>query len=169
MEGIEETNTGNAPEQTSRADFSQKKEWARELYIRGEVTQKEIANKVGASEQAIVRWVKEGEWDAMRKTKLSTKQNQLKMMYDILDGLNKEALRHINDDDPETNPNSDAIIKITNAIHKLEKDTGIGEMIDTATALINFIQKHQPAGEGADKVVNKWFDIFIKDKLKTIA
>ena len=54
--------------------MSLKKEWAKELYIRGEHTQKEIAEKIDVSEQAMVRWVHEGAWDKERRTLLATKK-----------------------------------------------------------------------------------------------
>lgn len=145
--------------------IAQKKEWAKELYTRQEHTQKEIAAKVGISENSITKWVKDGKWDTMRKTLLSTKQEQLTMLYDILDKLNKEGKAALEDDDPNTNPNADAIIKITNAIKKLETQTGIGEMIETGTRFIKFVQ-----GEDLPlaKDITKWFDLFITANLKTI-
>ena len=142
--------------------LTQKKEWARELYIRDELTQKAIAEKVGVSEQTMVAWVKDNRWDGMRKTLLSTRQEQIQMLYDILDGLNKEAKAAVEDDDPATKPNTDAIIKIANAIKKLEKETGLGEIIDTCRALIAYTLKED---NEAAKIINKWADLFIRDRL----
>lgn len=142
---------------------TQQKEWAKELYIRGERTQKEIAATVGVAEKTIGRWVESEQWDKMRKTLLSTKQEQLHMLYDILDRLNKEGKKTLEDDDPDTNPNSDAIIKITNAIKKLETQTGIGEMIDTGTRFIKFVSIENLE---LAKEITHWFDLFIQDQLK---
>lgn len=149
----------------SELSISQKKEWAKELFTRDDMTQKAIAEKVGVSEQSMSAWVRDEKWDTMRKTLLSTRKEQLTMLYDILDGLNRQGVASLNDDDPETNPNPDAIIKITNAIKKLEKETGVGEMIDTARAFITFVQREDFE---AAKIINKWFDLFIKDRLASL-
>ena len=145
--------------------IDQKKEYAKYLFVRKKLSQKEIANEVGVSEQAMVRWVREGKWEEMRKTLLSTKQEQLALMYQMLELLNKEAIQALSDDDPATKPNADAIRKITKSIHELENQTGIGEMIDTAQALIDFV-RHEDIE--AAKVINTWFDLFIKDRLNAL-
>jgi len=143
----------------------QKKEWAKELYIRGNNTQKDIALKVGVTEKTMSNWVNDGKWDGMRKTLLSTKQEQLNMLYEMLDLLNKEGVKSLQDNDPNTMPDADRIIKLTNSIKKLENSTGIGEMIDALTALISFVQKEDFE---ASKLINIWSDRFIKDRLSTI-
>ena len=143
----------------------QKKEWAKELYIRGDLTQKEIAAKVGITEKTMSNWVSDGKWDATRKTLLTTKKNQLELLYEMLDLLNQAGVAALKDNDPKTNPDADKIIKITNAIKKLENSTGIGEMIDTLKELISFTIKEDFE---AAQLINKWGDLFIKDRLATI-
>jgi DNA-binding XRE family transcriptional regulator len=142
-----------------------KKEWAKELYTRGEMTQKDIAVKVGVNEKTIGRWVAEGNWESMRKTLMTTKKDQLTLLYDMLDLLNKAGKASLEDDDPATNPDADRIIKITAAIKKLESETGIGEMVDTLKELISFVQKEDYE---AMQVINKWGDLFIKDRLNQL-
>lgn len=144
---------------------AQQKEWAQELFIRGDITQKEIADKVGVAEKTIGRWADDNNWDAARKTMLTTKKNQLELLYEMLDLLNQAGVASLKDDDPKTNPDADKIIKITNSIKKLENSTGIGEMIDTLKALISFVIKEDFE---AAQLINKWGDLFIKDRLATI-
>ena len=139
-----------------------KKEWAKELYVSGEHTQKSISEKVKISEQTICKWVKDGKWDKERKTLLATKKEQLLLLYDQLDNLSKQNKIFQEDDDPDTNPNFDAVIKLVNAIKKLETKTGVGEMIDTAKRFIKFVQ---PENLELAKEITKWFDLFIQDEL----
>ena len=140
------------------------KEFARLIYLREDITQKDLSIRVGVNEKTIKRWIDDGKWDAMRKTLLTTKQEQLNMLYDILDKLTREGKAALEDDDPDTNPNADAIIKITNAIKKLETQTGAGEIIDALTRLIKFIQAEDLA---LAKTVTHWADLFIQSVLKS--
>ena len=43
-----------------------KKDIAKELFIKGGCTLEEIAAKVGTTRQTISRWAKEGNWDELR-------------------------------------------------------------------------------------------------------
>lgn len=149
------------------ADLSKnkQKEWAFELYMRTDLNQKQIAEKVGTSEQTMVEWVKDGDWKQKKLTTIGTKQQQLQLLYRQMDLTNKKNIEAMEDDDPETNPNYDAISKLSKAIHAIEAQTGIGEMIDTAVNLINFVQKEDP---DAAKTISKWFDIFIKEQLQKL-
>ena len=85
------------------------------------------------------------------------------MLYSILEAMTREGKAALEDDDPTTNPNSDGIIKITNAIKKLETHTGVGDVIETLMRFIKFI-----ASEDLDlsKKITTWADIFIHDALK---
>jgi DNA-binding XRE family transcriptional regulator len=152
---------------TVMADLSKnkQKEWAFELYMRTDLNQKQIAEKVGTSEQTMVEWVKDGDWKQKKLTTIGTKQQQLQLLYRQMDLTNKKNIEAMEDDDPETNPNYDAISKLSKAIHAIEAQTGIGEMIDTAVNLINFVQKEDP---DAAKTISKWFDIFIKEQLQKL-
>lgn len=44
----------------------QKKEWAGMLYLKDNLTQQEIAEKVGVSRQTIARWAKEDKWEELK-------------------------------------------------------------------------------------------------------
>lgn len=62
-----------------------------------------------------------------------------------------------------TSKEADIISKITSAINKLETETSIGEIVDVAKQVIQFIQ-----GDDLDfsKRLTEYFDLFIKDKMK---
>lgn len=140
----------------------QEKDFAQALYVKGDLTQKEIASRVGVSEQTLVKWVKDSNWDKLKRSLLVTKKEQLNYLYEILEGLTREGKEALSDNDPETVPNADGIIKITKAIKTLETETGIGETVDICTQLIQFLQESNPQ---LAKQVMPYFDTFIKTKL----
>lgn len=133
------------------------------LYLNSAMTQKEIAKKVGVSENSLSNWVTDGKWEALKTTLLSTHDEQLKNLYKILEMLNKQGKEALEDDDPDTNPDADAIIKITKAIKYLEKDgSGMGETYITLMDFLTFIQRDNM--EHA-QLVNNYADAFIKERL----
>lgn len=129
------------------------------MYTRDNLSQKEIAVKVGSTEQSVHAWIAEGNWEAMRKVMRSRRQEQLNMLYDMLDLVNKAGLEALRDESLKVHPDTDKILKLTTAIGKLESETGIGDMIDTFKAFITWMlrQDHPTA-----LIINKWADKFIK-------
>jgi len=144
---------------------TQQKDWARELFIRGDHTQKELAIKVGVAEKTMSRWVNEGRWETMRKGLMATKSEILKDLYDTLAAMKDEARIAATDNDPATKPDTDGIYKLALAIKKLETTTGIGEMIETGTKFIKFIQIEDHA---LAQQVTTYFDLFITAVLKSV-
>jgi DNA-binding XRE family transcriptional regulator len=147
----------------TKAKRNQQKDIARTLYIKGDATQKEICENIGVSEQTMVKWAKEGDWENMRESLTTTKAKQLSILYTILAGLTAEAKTALEDDDPDTNPDVDSIAKISKSIERLEKDTGVGEMMITGIDFLKYVQNEDIE---AAKIINKWFYIFIQDKMK---
>lgn len=66
------------------------KEFAKILYINQNLSQKEIAERVGVTEKTIGKWIIKGGWDKLRRSLLTTKKQQIAMMYDQLEWQNKE-------------------------------------------------------------------------------
>lgn len=97
----------------------QKKEKAQQLYTYTELTQKEIAEIVGVSEQTMCRWVKEG-WDELRAANKLTLQQVVKNLY-----AKAMALAQ----DPAAN--ADQIAKISASIDRLTRDK---------TTLVHYIE-----------------------------
>lgn len=149
------------PPKKSMADL---RAYARTLFLTTTKTQKEIAEIVGVSEQSLSKWANEGDWEPQRKSLTTTRSEQLRMLYSILEKMNANAKEALEDDDPATNPDSDGIIKIANAIQKLEREAGIGEMIQTYLLFMKFVQKEDLE---AAKLVDKYFYAFIQDRLST--
>lgn len=68
----------------------QEKEFAKSLYITGGITQKEIASRVSVTEKTLASWIKKEKWELLKKSLLTTKQNQLSELYDQLENTTSE-------------------------------------------------------------------------------
>ena len=66
----------------------QKKEWAKLLYTRERLTQKEIAERTGISAVTINKWIREYAWNKLKQSMLVTRETQLNRLYMQLDELN---------------------------------------------------------------------------------
>lgn len=138
-----------------------KKDWAKLLYLQGDMTQKEIAAKVDISEQTLCKWVKIDNWEHQRTSLIITKEAQLVLLYEQLALLNKNIKE--SDAGYATPSQADTLIKYSAAIKTLETDVSLAEIISVASRVINFIR-------GIDnekaKEVAKYFDAFIKESAK---
>lgn len=139
----------------------QEKEFAKSLYIGGGLTQKEIAERISVTEKTLTKWIKVGKWDSLKKSLLTTKQNQLSFLYDQLDFLNTEITKR--DSKVATGKEADVIIKLTAAINRLETETSIGDTVEVAR---NFIEFVRPQNLELAKTITDLFDVFITAKMK---
>jgi transcriptional regulator with XRE-family HTH domain len=139
----------------------QEKEFAKSLFIGGGLTQKEIAERVSVTEKTIASWIKKEKWESLKKSLLTTKQNQLGFLYDQLDFLNTDiASREFK---VAAGKEADTIIKLTAAINRLETETSIGDTVEVAR---NFIEFVRPQDLELAKTITNLFDVFITAKMK---
>lgn len=68
---------------------AQEREYAKTLFLTGNYTQKEIAEKVGVQENTVKKWKDEEGWEKLKKSLLVTKMAQLANLYDQLEWQNK--------------------------------------------------------------------------------
>lgn len=140
---------------------AQEREYARVLFISENISQKELAARVGVTEKTLAVWIEKGEWKKLKRSMLTTRQNQLVLLYDQLDWLNLEiSTRTIKSATPKE---ADVIIKLTAAIKNLEIETSLGETIEVARAFIEYVRQHDL---DLAKKVTSFFDLFIQTKAR---
>jgi DNA-binding XRE family transcriptional regulator len=140
---------------------AQEKEFAKSLYIGGGITQKEIAERISVTEKTLTKWIKDGKWESLKKSLLTTKQNQLAFLYDQLDFINTDISKR--DYKVAVGKEADTIIKLTAAINRLETETSIGDTVEVAR---NFIEFVRPQDLELAKTITNFFDVFITAKMK---
>lgn len=87
------------------------KQSARDLYVRGNKSQKEIAEMLSIPTSTLTGWVKKGEWEKERAS-LSLS----------VDTIIPKILQQINAEIEEKNFNADSLIKYTKSIKELYKN-----------------------------------------------
>ena len=118
-----------------------KKDIAKSLYLNGNFTQEEIADKVGTITPA-----------------------------QILSGLNRQIVEinnNINEREEgkrfATVAEADTLAKLASAIKKIEQDVGIADIVDVGIRFTNWLR---PLDLEKAKEYNELLDAFIKDQMK---
>ncbi|MBV6442746.1 MAG: hypothetical protein EPGJADBJ_04470 [Saprospiraceae bacterium] len=139
----------------------QKKDFAKLLYIRERLTQKEVAERVGANEHTIGRWVKDGGWEKLRRSLLVTKHEQIAALYAQLEAINELIAER--DEKTANNKEADVISKLTAAIRNMETEVNLGDVVEIGMEFCEFVRQNAPEKSGD---VVTLYDSFIKTKMK---
>jgi hypothetical protein len=134
-------------------------DWAETLFIQLDHTIKQVAAKTGTDEALIQKWATENEWEAKRRSMLTTKKKQLDRMYQLLDIVSARIKK---DGEKATLHDADLMIKYTTAINKLETEASIGQIIEVAKLYTTWLIGKDLA---FCKLVTASLDEFIKQHL----
>lgn len=141
----------------------QKKDWAKMLYIKEHFTQKEIAERVGISKVTMNKWVNDEKWESLKTSVSVTREEQLGNLYRQVAEINKAIAARKEGERYPTSKEADTINKLATAIEKMERETGISEIISVSQGLLDWLRKTDV--EKA-KELSFYFDAYVKDKLK---
>jgi transcriptional regulator with XRE-family HTH domain len=142
--------------------IAQKKEWAKLLFLRENLTQKEIAERVGVSAVTINKWVKNERWEDLRVSITITKEEQIKNLYRQLAEINN-AIAERDGNKFATPAEADTITKLANAIEKMETDVGLADIQSSFRKFLSWLRTFDLPE--AQRLVNL-FDDFIKTVIK---
>ncbi|MBP3304248.1 MAG: helix-turn-helix domain-containing protein [Muribaculaceae bacterium] len=141
---------------------AQKKEWAKTLYLRENLTQQEIADRVGCSRVTVSNWVRAGKWEEQKVGITLTRQEQVANLYRQVAEINRTIAERPEGERFATSKEADILGKLAAAISKMEQEIGIADTISVLTGLIEWLRPHNI--EKA-KEITRIADAYIKDKL----
>lgn len=138
-------------------------ELARIYFLKEEITQKEIAERIGVGEKTIGRWIEEEGWRKLKRNILLTREEQLSNLYAELEEINEE----IKNREPGKRY-ADKILANTRRylirdIADLERETSTSEFINAFTPFINDVKK-QDLDDA--RTIAGYADQYIKTKLR---
>ena len=139
----------------------QKKDWAKMLYMQGELQSRQIAEKVGVSPVTMSKWSKEGNWEMLRAAVTTTREEQIRNLYMQIAEMNKAIAER--GDKYATSAEADTINKLSAAIAKMEGDYGIADIISVSKQILFWLRKRDP-----QKAIelSYYFAEFVKEKLR---
>lgn len=137
-----------------------KKEIARSLYLNGNYTFEEIADKIGTTRQTVSRWVREGNWDSLRASVMITPEQIIAQINRQLLEINTAINSREEGQRFATAKEADALAKLAGAVKKLETDIGVPDCVSVAMRFLSWLR---PLDIDAAKQFGGLFDAFIKD------
>lgn len=141
---------------------AQKKEWAKTLYLRENLTQQEIADRVGVSRVTVSNWVRSGKWEEQKVGITLTRQEQVGNLYRQVAEINRTIAARGEGERFATSKEADILGKLAAAISKMEQEVGIADMISVLTGFIEWLRA---LDLDKAKELTRLADAYIKDKL----
>lgn len=141
---------------------AQKKEWAKTLYMRENLTQQEIAERVGVSRVTVSNWVRAGKWEEQKAGLTLTRQEQVANLYRQVAEINRAISARAEGERFPNSKEADILGKLSAAIRNMEQETGIADIISVLTSFIEWLR---PFDLEKAKELTRLADAYIKDKL----
>lgn len=147
---------------TTELTLAQKKEYAGMLYLKENLTQQEIAEKVGIARQTLSKWIKAEKWEE-RKTGITlTREQQIANLHRQVAEINKVIAEREPGKRYATPSEADTLGKLAAAIKKMETDVGLADIISVGMRFLNWLR---PVDFEQAKSITRLWDAFIKDNL----
>lgn len=143
--------------------LAKKKEWAKLLYTKENLTQAEIAGRVGVTRVTVNKWINSGKWEMLKVSITITREEQLKNMYRQLAELNAAILNRAEGERYPNAAESDTIGKLSKAIRQMETEVGLSEITSVLGGLVQYLRTHEP--QLLRETIAPLLDAYVKSKL----
>lgn len=139
--------------------IAQKKDLGKFIYLNENITQKELAARVGVSAVTVGKWVKE--WEGLRLNLLQTREERIRSTLLQLNELDK-----VIEEKPYKFPTKEEALirrKLTEDLSALEQDASIRDIYNVSRRMLDWLR--QVDLEKA-KMLSDYFDAYIKEQMK---
>ena len=140
----------------------QKKDWARMLFLKENLTQGEIAERVGVARATINRWAQAEKWEEQKVGLTLTRETQVASLYRQVAEINRAIMEKPEGQRFANSKEADILGKLSSAIRKLENEVGISETISVLTHFIEWLKSLDMAKA---KELVQLADAFIRNSL----
>jgi len=146
-----------------------KRDYARMLYLKDNLSLKEIAERVGTSAQTLTKWKADGNWESLKANFVISRQETLSRTYQQINQIFSELEEK--NDKGETITKSisaskaDTLCKLSATAKALETELSISIFIDV---FIKFGGWLREADFSLAKKMTELQDSFIKEQLRNI-
>ncbi len=116
---------------------NREREIAKELFLQGGKTQKEIADMVGVTEKTVGKWVEDQKWGILRTARLSTPTEVLNTIMEIHRLRTEEILEEVRAG--KGSKYGDELLKMSMAIEKLQGHTSLSTYIHVLSEFMLYV------------------------------
>lgn len=142
-------------------DNIDKKGIAKTLFINGEFTREEIAEKVSVTRQTVARWIKEGNWEETKASYTITPEQIIAQWNRQIVEINNVINAREQGKRFATAAEADALAKLAGSINKLQNEIGVADCVSVAMRFLSWLR---PLDIEQAKQFGGLFDAFIKDQ-----
>lgn len=140
---------------------TQRKEFAKLIFLRENITQQEIADRVGVSRATVNKWAKE--WEGLKLNLLQTREERISSTLSQLDELDRSIASKEEGKRFPTTAEADIRRKLTADLEALEQDASVRDIYNVSRGLLDYVRRIDL--ERA-KEISDYFDAYIKDRMK---
>lgn len=141
----------------------ERKEWARGLYTKENYSISDTARIVRVEETTIAQWKDEEGWEGIRCSLATSKNKQLKLMYETIAKLQERIGADVN---TINSKDVDMMVKYTRAIKNLETKVAVSVMIEVFEDFVLWLRKKD---SGLARVVAPRFSNYIQMHVKKLS
>ncbi len=140
---------------------SQRKEWAKLIFLKENLTQQEIADRVGVSRVTVGKWARE--WEGLKLNLLQTREERYMSTLAQLDELDRTIAARPEGSRYPTTKEADIRRKLTADLEALEQEASIRDIYNVSRGLLDHVRKNNL--EKA-KELSDYIDDYIKEKMQ---
>ena len=140
---------------------TQRKEFAKLIFLRENITQQEIADRVGVSRATVNKWVKE--WEGLKLNLLQTREERISSTLSQLDELDRSIASKEEGKRFPTTAEADIRRKLTADLEALEQDASVRDIYNVSRGLLDYIRRIDLE---LAKEISDYFDAYIKHRMK---
>jgi transcriptional regulator with XRE-family HTH domain len=147
----------------TKARLQQLRDYAKLLYTKEKITQKEISGRVGISEATISKWARLDSWETLKLNISVTREERMMSTITQLTELDKaiankpEGFRYPDSKEADTRR------KLVSDLSALEVECGVRDIVNVSVKFLEWMRKINLAKA---QELSDYFDGFIKDQLR---
>jgi len=147
----------------TKAKLQQLRDYAKLLYTKERITQKEIAVRIGVSEVTVSRWATKDNWEGLKLNLSVTREERMMSTIMQLTELDKAISRQPEGSRYPSSKEADIRRKLVADLAALEVECGIKDIVDVSVKFLEWLRRVDlpRAQEMSD-----YFDAFIKEQLR---
>ena len=149
-------------ESKTKERMKQLRDYAKLLFTKEKMMQKEIASRLSISEVTVSRWAKADNWDALKVNLSVTREERMMSTINHLTELDNAIAKRDEGARYPTSGQADIRRKLVADLESLEIECGVREIVNVSMKLLEWLRKVDlvKAQELSD-----YFDAFIKEQL----
>jgi len=120
--------------------IGQKKEWAKLLFLKENMTQKEISEKVKVSEKTMSKWVVKENWEALKASITVTKEEALRRIYLQINEISKAIENKPEGHRYATGSEASDLAKLATTAKKLESEASIADIMEAFKRFLGWLR-----------------------------